>query len=1381
MLSSSWSSSTRMSPRSGPACALLVTGLFAAVLLLEACADDTPTAPDGPVLPSAAAMGMNADGTRIVIDPHWLTLDAVGVTGTLTATVIDAAGDTVDAPDVTWASADTATATVNAAGVVTSVALGRTKVTATHDSAAAEATVEVALPLTDREILEIFYEATGGDEWKNNTNWLSDADLDEWHGVTARQGRVLYLELTDNNLVGTIPPQLGGLEELFILYLSSNRLSGPIPAELSKLNQLRDLLTGRNELDGRLPAELGYMEGLRYFTIAQTQISGPLPLTFANLALTNFHFDHDGPCVPAALEDWLKSLPETVTNYQLCTGEIVIVPDSLYFEAPPLGDTMRLTAALINADGDTVPDANITWASADTTIATVDSTGLVTSADYGTTEVTATHDSLTATVKVEIAFALSDRQALDTLYRAMGGEDWTDTTNWLSDEALSEWYGVETNEAGKVVGLSLGANNLTGAIPAVIEELGDLITLDLGQNGISGRIPSQLRGLRKLRDLLLNDNALEGKLPQDLGDMPELRYLHIGNNGLAGVVPPTFGNLQLDTLYAAGSGVCVPPTLNNWFTGIGQTDDVDRCVASITIEIVDLPSLTFYAVGETGTLSATYVDAEGDSTYEASATWSSGDASVASVDASGRVTAVWPGTTEVTATYGSAASSIEVVVDLPQNDRDVLEILYDRAHGDGWTDTTNWRSDEPLSEWAGVETDGDGRVVGLSLDDNNLRGTIHSSIGMLDRLVTLDLGKNWLTGTIPAEVGKLSLLRELVLRVNGLVGELPAELGVLDSLRVLDVAVTSLSGLVPAPFANLELESFLVDGTGLCTPPSLSSWLESIPQTDEPPGCASQVTVAPSALTFGALGDTVRLTATVVGPEGVVVQAPEVTWTSGDTRVATVDGNGLVTARYIGVTTVTATYDAVTAGAAEVAVKLPGSDRFVLEEFYRATGGDDWTNNTNWLSDKPIETWYGVGVRDNRVQFLSLRDNNLTGRIPAAIGLLDNLRIFDLSGNDLTGPIPSSVGRLTGLRQFILNVNEQLNGPLAPEMGNMAGLNYMDLSYTALSGPLPETFANLTPERFYHSGTNLCVPRSLAAWHESVSDPDPLPCIPVTADRDVLVEFYNLTGGPNWEVQRNWLSDYSINTWQGIATDVEGYVTELYMPWNNLTGNIPPRLADLSHLELLLLYQNELTGRIPPELGQLTRIREFSLSDNNLEGPIPPELGNLTRIREFSLAGNNLEGPIPGEFGNLVELELLWLFENQLSGPIPPELGNLRKLSDLSIATNQLEGPIPPEIGGLETLRRLSLDTNQLEGPDPGGAGRPRQPDVAVPRIQRFHGSDSDGTGRPCQPAGTGAQIERPVRIPPLGVRGTCGSEEAGPDAQRCAFRGAARDPDGAA
>ena len=1300
----------------------LVVAMLAGPLLVEACSDDPPVAPGDEGAPALAAM---ADGeAKVVVEPHWLTLDTIGLTDTLTATVISAEGDTIDDPTVTWESADTTIAKVDTAGVVTSVEFGKTKVTATYDSVTSYATVEVAESLTDREILEILYEATGGDDWNDNTNWLSDKDLSDWYGVQAYDGIVLSLYLHDNNLVGTVPPEVGGLDSLVILYLPSNELSGPVPPELSKFRKLRDLYLSRNAgISGPLPAELGYTGGLQYLVLNRTSLFGPIPLTFANLDLTRLYYDKDRVCVPAALEEWFDSIPEKDEQYELCTDKLLIDPPSLYLETNTLGDTIRLTAAVFNAEGDTVPDAEIAWSSADTAIATVDSTGLVTTVDYGEVGITATSDSLADTAQVDIVYRLSNREALDSLYRVTGGENWNDTTNWLSDEPLSEWYGVQTGDSGDVVGLSLGDNNLTGAIPEVLAELDGLVTLDLGGNALGGEIPWDLRELERLRNLILKGNELEGLLTRSLGYMDSLRYLDIRDNDLSGVVPPSFARVELDTLYAAGSGVCVPPSLSEWFEEIERTDSTASCVASVAVEVVDLPSLSFYAAGEKGTLAATYISAEGDTTRDVSATWSSGDTAIVSVDSNGRVTAVGSGETEVTATYDSAGGTIAAVVELPENDRDVLEILYDRARGDGWTDATNWLTEEPLSEWAGVETDDSGRVVTLSLRDNNVRGPLHSSIGLLERLVTLDLSHNWISGPIVAEVGDLAMLRDLTLSVNGIVGALPSTLGTLDSLRTVKMAATSLSGTVPKSFAGLELESFLVGGTDVCVPPSLAGWLDSIAETDDPPACVGRVVVAPSSLTFGAKGDTARITATVLDAEGDVEEDAEVTWRSGDTMVARVDTTGLVTARGGGVTDVTATHDSVTDASAEVAVRLPGGDRVALEAFYRAMGGDDWTDNTNWLSDEPLGEWYGVETYESgRVEVLRLPDNNLAGRIPAEVGLLDSLFILSLNGNDIAGQIPSGFGRLELLRDLSLRENE-LEGRLPPEMGGMSGLQYLSLDYTGLTGPLPETFADLDLVRFYHRGTNLCVPRSLAEWYEALEgDDDPLLCIPETADREVLDSLYSKTGGEDWNYSDNWLTDMSLNTWGGITTDAEGYVTEIFLPWNNLAGDIPPELGELARLEVMTAYGNGLTGEIPPELGNLTKIRELSLSSNRLEGSIPPEIGDMASIRKMNLSWNNLSGSLPAEIGKLENLETLWLFENQLSGSLPEEFGKLAKLEEALLSDNEFEGSLPSELGDMASLEFLNLARNKITDSLPPELGKLR-------KLEYLWINDNDLTG----------------------------------------------------
>ena len=58
-----------------------------------------------------------------------------------------------------------------------------------------------------------------------------------------------------------------------------------------------------------------------------------------------------------------------------------------------------------------------------------------------------------AAVAVAQGNAASDRAALEAIYRATGGDGWTDNTTWLSGAPLEDWYGVEVSGAGRVTGL----------------------------------------------------------------------------------------------------------------------------------------------------------------------------------------------------------------------------------------------------------------------------------------------------------------------------------------------------------------------------------------------------------------------------------------------------------------------------------------------------------------------------------------------------------------------------------------------------------------------------------------------------------------------------------------------------------------------------------------------------------------------------------------------------------------------------------------------------------------------------------------------------------------------------------------------------------------
>ena len=218
-------------------------------------------------------------------------------------------------------------------------------------------------PLDDRAALVALYEATGGDDWEIETNWLSAEPLSKWYGVITRtvggEEHVIGLDLDrrvgltgsipeelgqlknlqylvfentgltgpipaalgqlhdlqklslrGNGLTGSIPAELGQLGNLRELYLSSNGLTGSIPAELGQLQNLRTLLLQNNELTGTIPAALGQLQNLEWLMLQNNELTGTIPVELGQLQNLHTLYLWDNNltgCIPSGLS---SSVPE---------------------------------------------------------------------------------------------------------------------------------------------------------------------------------------------------------------------------------------------------------------------------------------------------------------------------------------------------------------------------------------------------------------------------------------------------------------------------------------------------------------------------------------------------------------------------------------------------------------------------------------------------------------------------------------------------------------------------------------------------------------------------------------------------------------------------------------------------------------------------------------------------------------------------------------------------------------------------------------------------------------------------------------------------------------------------------------------------------------
>lgn len=328
---------------------------------------------------------------------------------------------------------------------------------------------------------------------------------------------------------------------------------------------------------------------------------------------------------------------------------------------------------------------------------------------------------------------------------------------------------------------------------------------------------------------------------------------------------------------------------------------------------------------------------------------------------------------------------------------------------------------------------------------------------------------------------------------------------------------------------------------------------------------------------------------------------------------------------------------------------VSANDSLALVELYNATNGPNWTNKSNWLSNQPIRTWYGVTVVGDNITEIKLKKNNLTGTIPAELGQLTSMKYLSLDTNKLSGNIPSVLGNLTNLEYLYLSGNA-LSGTIPPELGNLNKLLLLYIAGNQLTGNVPVSLGNLTSLRWLDLAEN------------------------------------KLTGNIPSELELLSALEY------------------LDLSINQLSGSLPTELADLTALKWMVISKNQLSGTIPIELGGLANLEMLYLNGNQLTGDIPVELNNISNFRWLNLGQNKLTGSIPAGYNNLLKIELIYLNENLLTGSVPSELGLAPSLRWLNLGSNQLEGTVPDEIWR-PNFSLLYLDNNKLTGTLPSLLG----------------------------------------------------------------------------
>ncbi len=971
---------------------------------------------------------------------------------------------------------------------------------------------------------------------------------------------------------------------------------------------------------------------------------------------------------------------------------VAVTPDTLALTT--LGQTAQLAAEVRDQIGRVMEGATVSWSSSDTTVATVDASGLATTAGNGTATITAASGSASDSAVVTVAQQVSGIAVSPATHTLVVGDTLrlaaaaTDANGQPVAGTTFVWASGDTavatvDDAGFVTGVGAGEVEITAA--AV---------------GVAGA--AQL--------------AIVAPAPTAIAVAPDtVAFAAVGDTArLMADVRDQVGNVMADQAVAWASSDTLVAMVDSdglvTATGNGATaimaaagPAADTAIVTVmqVVGVVVSPAADTIAPGDTLRLAAELFDENGRLVSGAAFSWSTSDMSVADVDGAGLVRGVGEGAATITATAGEAFGVSEITV--ATLERVALVALYEATDGPNWANSDNWLTDAPLGDWYGVRTDGSGRVVSLnlsgqwdresrewirhglsgpippdlvnlvnlewlSLGANNLNGPIPSELGDLIKLKGLFLGDNNLTGPIPVELVNLAKLQNLNLYGNALEGSIPAELGRLANLEWLYLGGNDITGPIPSEFGNLAQLRVLALNHGALEgpiPPELGNLvsLERLELYDNalegpiPSELGNLVNLDWLQLAFNKLTGPIPQsflqldklqTFQIRRNEGLCVPGVSafVTWLQGIERRDDSDAF------------------------------CNESDRKVLASLFERAGGSRWTNADGWVGGPALDEWHGVRADSlGRVAALDLERNGLSGRLPVSLGTLAQMTELSIGGN------------------------------------------------TSLSGPLPLSLAALSLRALHYEGTGVCAPAQarFQNWLNTIPSHEGTgaTCAPL-ADREILEVVYETLGGSDWTSSGNWLTNRPLGDWYGVEVDDQGRVTGLSLTYNRISGWIPPELGsleqlvwlhlggvnsdlagtipaelgDLANLGSLSLWGSKLEGAIPAELGRLRNLTWLDLSDNQLSGTVPEQLASLSNLRGLSLSGNALTGPIPAQLGILHRLQRLALDRNGLVGSLPAELGRLSGLRELHVGHNELHGTVPVEFRGLTSLRELSLSGN---------------------------------------------------------------------------------------
>lgn len=205
-----------------------------------------------------------------------------------------------------------------------------------------------------------------------------------------------------------------------------------------------------------------------------------------------------------------------------------------------------------------------------------------------------------------------------------------------------------------------------------------------------------------------------------------------------------------------------------------------------------------------------------------------------------------------------------------------------------------------------------------------------------------------------------------------------------------------------------------------------------------------------------------------------------------------------------------------------------------------------------------------------------------------------------------------------------------------------------------------------------------------------------------TCEKNVLMDIFNRTGGPNWTNKTGWGSQTDYCTWYGLSCTNSGFVETLSLASNNLQSSaLPTSVGDLSSLRRIRIERNSLSGSVPESITRLNNLVDFIFNYQSLG--VNAICVNSQTVRDF-LITVEAKDPINNNVqpGPRIDEELP---DCVASNPTPtPTPGSvtwpsycgcqatakaLVPLADCGDNTMQCAPPVPDSRNNLKYVRRL--------------------------------------------------------------------------------------------